>query len=585
MISITHRDDECHEISSKTKMQGVVLVIVIYFVWERPLSGLCVLKGCFVRGGKPIFHFSNKQKRNPTFIIVCIAKGVSMFGVQRFISEEKSQNFDNNLKKKGVGKTAVLLILTFTLTTFLHAYSLTQNSWVQQEKLMAGDPDPFHLFGSSVAVSGKTAVFGAIFDDDDEVFSGAAYVFIHNGDSWSQQAKLKADDPEASDLFGRSVAISGDTIVVGAFQDDDNGDSSGAAYVFVRSGSSWSQQAKLTPSHSAAGDQFGYSVAISGDTVVIGAIGDEDNGRSSGAAYVFVRSGGNWSQQEKLTASDAAAVDIFGNSVAVSEDTIVIGAPGDDDGGTSSGSAYVFMRSAGNWNQQAKLTASDVARGDEFGWSVSASEDKVIIGAHFDDSGGAAYVFVRDGSSWRQQQKLSANDEASGDDFGYSVTLLEDIAVIGAIDNDDKGEESGSAYVFVLNGSNWIEQAKLTANDGAADDQFGWSVAVSGDMVVIGTPRDDDNIGTDSGSVYMFPFTQISINDVSLAEGGTGATTLSFTVTRTNNYETVSVHYATADGTATTVDGDYTATSGIINFAAGDPLIQQVAIQVNEITG
>src|SRR6185503_19688910 len=191
-------------------------------------------------------------------------------------------------------------------------------------------------------------------------------------------------DAAAGDLFGDSVAVSGDTAVVGAIGDDDGGTSSGSAYVFVRSAGVWSQQQKLTASDALAGDEFGYSVAVSGDTAVVGARSDSDAGTFSGSAYVFVRSAGVWSQQQKLTASDAAAGDFFGFSVAVSGDTAVVGAIFDDDAGSGSGSAYVFVRSAGVWSQQQKLTASDAAASDSFGASVAVSGDTAVVGASFD---------------------------------------------------------------------------------------------------------------------------------------------------------------------------------------------------------
>ena len=179
-------------------------------------------------------------------------------------------------------------------------------------------------------------------DDDGGNQSGSAYVFVRSGGTWSQQAKLTASDAAEFDLFGNSVAVSGDTAVVGNRGDADGGLDSGSAYVFVRSGTTWSQQAKLTASDAAEFDLFGNSVAVSGDTAVIGADFDDDAGLNSGSAYVFVRSGTTWSQQAKLTASDAAADDFFGDSVAVSGDTAVVGAPWDDDAGLNSGSAYVF---------------------------------------------------------------------------------------------------------------------------------------------------------------------------------------------------------------------------------------------------
>jgi hypothetical protein len=326
------------------------------------------------------------------------------------------------------------------------------------QKLLAGDGAADDYFGDSVAVSGDTAVIGVDGDDDKGGMSGSAYVFVRAADgAWSQQAKLTAADGAFGDLFGISVSVFGDTAVIGAYYDDDKGTDSGSAYVFVRAANgTWSQQAKLTADDGATLDQFGWSVSVSGDTAVIGASLDDDKGSASGSAYVFVRAAadGTWSQQAKLTAADGAAQDIFGKSVAVSGDTAVIGAWGDEDKGSHSGSAYVFVRAAdGTWSQQAKLTAADGAADDYFGISVAVSGDTAVIGAYRDDdkvsASGSAYVFVRaaDGT-WSQQAKLTAADGAALDFFGWSVAVSGDTAVIGAHRDDDKGTESGSAYVF-----------------------------------------------------------------------------------------------------------------------------------------
>jgi len=321
-------------------------------------------------------------------------------------------------------------------------------------KLLATDGAADDIFGISVSVSGDTAVVGAHSDDDNGSGSGSAYVFTRSGTTWTQQAKLTASDGAADDIFGHSVSLSGETAVVGAAADDDNGLNSGSAYVFTRSGTTWAQQAKLTASDGAAGDQFGRSVSVSGETAVIGAYLDDDNGSNSGSAYVFTRSGTTWTHQVKLIASDGAADDQFGRSVSVSGETAVVAAYLDDDNGSNSGSAYVFIRSGTTWTQQAKLTASDGAAGDQFGRSVSVSGETVVIGAYLDDdngsNSGSAYVFTRSGTTWTQQAKLTASDGATSDVLGVSVSLSRDTAVVGAVLDDDNGSSSGSAYVFTV---------------------------------------------------------------------------------------------------------------------------------------
>jgi hypothetical protein len=253
-----------------------------------------------------------------------------------------------------------------------------------------------------VSVSGNTALIGAMWDDDKGEYSGSAYVFVRAADStWNQQAKLTASDGAAYDYFGISVAVSGDTAVIGASEDDDKSCNAGVAYVFVRAAAdgTWSQQAKLTADDGAAEDWFGGNVSVSGDIAIIGADADDDKGWGSGSAYVFVRAAdGTWMQQAKLLAADGVADDRFGTSVAVSGDMVVIGAVGNDDMGSESGSAYVFVRAAdGTWTQQTKLLAADGVADDRFGTSVAVSGDTAVIGASLDDDkglySGSAYVF------------------------------------------------------------------------------------------------------------------------------------------------------------------------------------------------
>ena len=385
------------------------------------------------------------------------------------------------------------------LVLLLWAPSTLAVTPVEVAKLLASDGAEHDQFGFSVAVSDDTAVIGAVVDGP----GGSAYVFTHTGANWAQQAKLMASDAAVGDEFGRSVAIDGDTAVVSASEDDSR---SGSVYVFTRTGTTWTQQAKLRAEDAAAGDHFGIAVAISGDTVVIGAYEDDDAGNRSGSAYVFTRSGSTWSQQAKLTAADASAEEEFGRSVAVSGNTAVVGATvsGEETEDPGLGSAYVFTRSGAIWSQQAKLTASDTAPGDQFGISVAVTGDTAIVGAYLDDdagiSSGSAYVFMRSGTTWTRQAKLTASDAGAEDRFGRSLAISGDVVVIGS-ERDDN--DLGSARVFARTGSTWTEQAKLTASDAAADDLFGFSVALSGDTAVIGA-RQDDDAGFSSGSAYVF---------------------------------------------------------------------------------
>ncbi|MCA8942477.1 MAG: integrin [Planctomycetes bacterium] len=434
------------------------------------------------------------------------------------------------------------------------------------------------LFGWSVAVSGDTLVVGAPGEDG----YGAAYVLVRSGTTWVQQTCLEAWNPHNADWFGASVAISGDTIVVGAWQENSNAtgvdgnqtgfaSASGAAYVFVRSGTSWSQQAYLKASNTGAGDHFGTSVSISGDTLVVGANREgssstgvngaegDDSAPSSGAAYVFERSGSAWSQAAYLKASNTEASDGFGSSVAVSGSTVIVGASfessgadgvgGDqsDNSAQDAGAAYVFVRDGAGWSQQAYLKASNSGGGgafggDEFGTSVSISGDTAVVGARWEDSAatgvdgpdnnfaqraGAAYVFERAGTTWSQQAYLKASNTEAFENFGESVSISGDTVVVGAswedssasgIDGDqiDNGSpESGAAYVFTRTGATWSQSAYLKASNTDASDLFGSSVAVSASALVVGAHDEassstgvdgdeSDDSAADAGAAYVF---------------------------------------------------------------------------------
>ena len=388
-------------------------------------------------------------------------------------------------------------------------------------KLTAGDRERYDSFGYSVAIDGNTAVVGAYQEDPGGISNaGSAYIYTKSNGTWSQQQKLTAGDRERDDWFGYSVAIDGNTAVVGAHREDPgNTSNAGSAYVFVRSNGTWSQQQKLVAGDRGVSDYFGYSVAIDGNTAVVGAyLEDPGNTSNAGSAYVFTRDGTSWNQQQKLTAGDRERSDHFGYSVAIDGDTAVVGAYREDPGNLGdAGSAYVFVRSGTSWSQQQKLVAGDKERGDWFGHSVAIDGNTAVVGAYREDPGnlgdaGSVYVFTRDGTSWNQQQKLTAGDRERYDSFGYSVAIDGNTAVVGAY-QEDPGNTSnaGSAYVFTRDNGTWSQQQKLTAGDRGAGDYFGYSVAIDGDTAVVGANREDppDIHGTtvrDAGSAYVFVF-------------------------------------------------------------------------------
>jgi uncharacterized repeat protein (TIGR03803 family) len=380
-------------------------------------------------------------------------------------------------------------------------YPLMVDPWIQQAELTASDGAAQDEFGHSVAVSGGTILVGAwghyVGSNADQ---GAAYVFVQSGTTWTQQAELTASDGAPYDFFGWSVALDGGTALVGA-------EGQGAAYVFVQSGTTWTQQAELTAG--AAGGAFGDSVALSGATAVVGAPADCASTTLPGAAYVFVQSGTTWTQQAELLASDGAANDCFGYSVAVTANVAAVGALYHAVGSNArQGAAYVFAQSGTTWTQQAELTASDGAAYDYLGSSVAVTASAAVAGAPNHTVGsnaeqGAAYAFVKSGTSWSQRQELTSSDGEGGDEFGWSIAVDGSTILVGAPTHPGP-TGPGAAYVFVQSGKSWSQQQELTASDGAEDDELGRSVAVSGSTILVGAPFHQVGSNGDQGAAYLF---------------------------------------------------------------------------------
>jgi len=391
------------------------------------------------------------------------------------------------------------------------------SSWVQQAYLKASNTEEGDTFGSVVAISGNTIVVGApaeassttgvngLQTDNSAPGSGAAYVFVRSGSVWTQQAYLKASNTNMNDAFGFSVAVSGDTVVVGANieasnavgvngnQADNSALQAGAAYVFVRSGNVWTQQAYLKASNTNTADNFGYAVSVSGETIVVGALQERSNATgvngnqannsllSAGAAYVFTRTGSTWSQQAYLKASNTELRDQFGSSVAVSGDTALVGAIGEDssavgvngnqtdNAASGAGAAYVFVRSGSVWSQQAYLKASNSNANDTFGFALALDADTVVVGSPFEESNalgingnqldnsapgaGAAYVFGRSGTAWKQRAYLKASNTDAGDAFAGSVAVSGGTGLVGAAGeastaNGVGGNQASNAATF-----------------------------------------------------------------------------------------------------------------------------------------
>lgn len=466
-------------------------------------------------------------------------------------------------------------------------YPVTIDPVAQQAYLKAGVAEMNDNFGTSVAISGDTVIVGASGESSNATGvngsqannatpnSGAAYIYVRDGNGWTEQAYLKASNTGGSDAFGWSVAISGDTVVVGALweassattvngdQNDNDTWDAGAAYVFTRSGTSWTQQAYLKAGNAGESDWFGRAVAISGDLVVVGATGEasasagvdgdgSDNSLpNAGAAYVFARDGSSWTQQAYLKASHPRNLSHFGISVAADGETVVVGATLEDSNATgvdgdasdtsavSAGAAYVFARNNGIWSQQGYLKASNTEAGKEFGTSVGISGDTIVVGAPGEDSdatgvngdqasqaapfSGAAYIFGRSGGTWSQQAYLKASNTGENDAFGRSVGISGNSVIVGAIREtsnatglngnqlDNSTPWAGAAYLFNRNGATWTQQAYLKASNTGSLDRFGHSVAISGDTVVVGAigegSADGDpanNGAIHAGAAYVF---------------------------------------------------------------------------------
>ncbi|MDD3860169.1 MAG: MBG domain-containing protein, partial [Bacteroidales bacterium] len=361
--------------------------------------------------------------------------------------------------------------------------------------------------------------------------------------NWDQIIKTCASDRQAEDNFGCSVSIDGDYAIVGAkYEDHDlvggsNKLQAGSAYIFKNESGTWTQVQKIVASDRSADDWFGNSVAISGDYIVVGAyLEDEDESgantfESAGSAYIFKNESGTWTEVQKIVASDRSAADYFGYAVDISGDYIVVGAYMEDENEVgaatmaNAGSAYIFYNNAGTWEQTQKIVALDRYNNDYFGYAVAVNNDHLIVGAYNEDenvaggeplnSAGSAYIYKNNAGTWTQLQKIVASDRNELDNFGWSVDIYGDYAIVGAYSEDEDGsgsntmEESGSAYIFKNNTGTWSEIDKIVASDREAGDRFGYAVAINGDYAVVGAYLEDEdesglNSYENSGSAYVF---------------------------------------------------------------------------------
>jgi len=463
--------------------------------------------------------------------------------------------------------------------------------WEQAQKIVASDRGFNDHFGYSVAIDGDYAIVGASYNKLDQNgenslnSAGAAYIFKKEGNVWTQQQKIVAPQRGDSDFFGASVAISGDYVIVGAFQEDEDANEentisgAGSAYIFKRDGGNWALQQKIAAPVRGISDFFGYTVAIDGDYVVVGAyqededINEENTLNQAGSAYIFRRDGDNWIQQQKIVSSDRAAFDNFGKSVAVDGEYIVVTATAEDEDAngentlSNAGSAYIFKKDGSSWVQQQKIVASDRNAADGFGKSVAIDGENIVVtavGEDEDENGenslngaGSAYIFKRSGDVWAQQQKIVASDRDTSDSFGYSVSIDGNYIVVGANleDDDINGENTlnnaGSAYIFKRSGDTWTQQQKITASDRGENDNFGFYVAVYGNYVLIGAYNESEdengeNTVTTAGSAYIF---QLDCSYVTLSVDNPSPICSGNSITLNADSESNIYWYDSADGT------------------------------------
>lgn len=377
----------------------------------------------------------------------------------------------------------------------VYEYVATWPSILQSEV-----PGPASLasagFAKSSDIYNDTLVVGA---PDAATAAGSVVVYNRTGSTWTETQTITSTNQFANYRFGESVAVYGSTMVIGEPGNSDTFTDAGVVYVYTESAGTWSLFAQLSASDMSANSNFGHSVDIYGDTIVVGARGRNTN---TGAVYVFRLELGVWVQEEILTASDADVNSNFG-VCSIHMDTVAVGAP--DALGT--GSAYVFYRSAGIWGQQAQLLGADVTAGDSFGQSVSIYGDTVAVGSPHDDpvgtSSGSMYVFFRQGNTWDEQAKLVGSNVSFNDNFGYSVSVFENVIAVGAPYDDEAAEDFGSVYLYTREGETWTEQERLQALTTEGDDLFGYSISMHGTSLAVGSPYADGSVD-DTGKVYIY---------------------------------------------------------------------------------
>jgi len=394
------------------------------------------------------------------------------------------------------------------LTVLLSAAGAARaQCYAPQQELLASDGTTSDELGRSLAVSGAAALVGAWRDDHVASLCGSAYVYRFEGDGWALEQKLLPPDGRSADFFGWAVDLDGDTAVIGAVSDDDGAENAGAVYVYRFDGAHWQFEAELHSADVAAGDQFGGAVAIQGNTLLVGADDDDDNGTDSGSAYVFRRENGVWSERQKLHPSTPSSFEHFGFAVDLYGDVAVVGAYA---GPTQifRGTAYVYRFDGASWQEEARLWGSQSVSGDFFAASVAVAGNTILCGARWADIGvldcGEAYLFRNDGEGWVERQRLAEPAPGGSDGFGFNVALSDGVALVGVPNRDrPQGARFGHVRLYRDTGAGWVSEPPLVAGDGAAEDRFGDGIALSRSFALLGATWHDHR-ADNAGAAYVF---------------------------------------------------------------------------------
>jgi hypothetical protein len=395
--------------------------------------------------------------------------------------------------------------VSFTKSNNAEAWGNSQSQIAtENNRIIANDGASNNYFGNAVAISNDYVVVGARFDDiASNTDQGSAYVFKKIGTNWVQQSKLIASNGAAGDWFGHSVAISSNYIVVGASHHDYAGNANqGAAYIFKLVNNNWVQDQYFSGSGSLANDEFGTSVSIKNNAMVITApYNDVGANIDQGRAYVYLNNGTSWGYEATLQASDGASGDGFGSSVSLSTDTLIIGSIFTNIGGTMKGAAYIYTKS-GTWSQQAKIIASDGVTADRFGWSVSINGSYCVVGTPIKQSSiGAVYVYKIESGVWQQKAKLLASDGEANDYFGVSVGMSDNYIVVGA---SGKNSNSGLAYLYKRVGEAWTQALKLSTTTSSTSDIFGVAVGIESNKIIVSAYGELVGLNSGQGAAYIF---------------------------------------------------------------------------------